>query len=107
MVAGVATAGGTGTIAFVSDRDGGEDGTDDGDTPLAQLPGPIITNPGDLLISDTQGILWTFDVETRQLTEHGLPFDGNFGIQYSGPQRIVIACFNCAKMYEIVPKPGE
>ncbi|MFQ5892688.1 MAG: extracellular solute-binding protein [Nitrospinota bacterium] len=64
-------------------------------------PGPVITNPGDLLISDTGGILWTFDVGTGEITDYRLPISGNFDIQYSGPQRIVIAGFESGEIYEL------
>ena len=75
-------------------------------TPVAQLAGPIITKPGDLLISDQQGILYTFDVESGQLTEYELPFGGNTRMCYSGPQRIAIVCMS-GPIYELDLSTGE
>ncbi|MCH8064893.1 MAG: hypothetical protein IIC90_03580 [Chloroflexi bacterium] len=95
-----------------SDGDGFTDSNEffsesDPNDPNSLPPFPvIITNPGDLLISDTGG-LWTFDVQTGQLREHRLPFGGNFDIQFIGPERIIIANIERAEIWELDLSTGN
>jgi sugar lactone lactonase YvrE len=58
----------------------------------AQSPDREITQPGSLIISDTQGVLWAFDLERSELRLlHNLGFGGNFDIQYRRPFELIIA----------------
>ena len=54
-----------------------------------------ITQPDSLIVSDAQGVLWSFDLERRELRLlSDLGVGGNFDIQYSRPFELVIANLN-------------
>jgi sugar lactone lactonase YvrE len=85
---------GTGGSAQVHDDDG--DSThrgwcfecDGGD--IQPIP-PIEMEPGEILISQTDGVLWVYDPETGSLEKHPLPFGGIWDIQWLGSDQVLIA----------------
>ncbi len=67
---------------------------------------PAAFERGNLLISQTDGVIWAYDA-AGNLREHRLPFGGIWDIQYAGPQRLLIANSAAAQIWELDLETGD
>ena len=76
--------------------------------PVASIE-PITMVNGDVLFSQTDGKLWTYEPDTGTLSEHPLPFGGVWDIQWNGGlnTRILIANSGQARILELDLRTGE
>lgn len=51
-------------------------------------------SPGQVLISETSGVLWSYDIGTGEVSEFATVNNGNFDIQFLGPQALLIGNIN-------------
>ncbi len=56
--------------------------------------GASAARPGQVLISETSGMLWSYDIRTGEVSEFAAVSGGNFDIQFLGPQRLLIGNIN-------------
>ena len=83
-----------------------------GGTAIAQTPDPFIIDPievgtGDVLISQTDGVLWVYDVDTGDLTDNPLPFGGIWDIQWASADSILIANSAEGRIWHLDLTSGE
>jgi predicted metal-dependent enzyme (double-stranded beta helix superfamily) len=68
---------------------------------------PIEMQPGEILISQTDGVLWVYDPETGSLEDHPLPFGGIWDIQWLGSDQVLIANSGDARIWILDLPSGE
>ncbi len=68
---------------------------------------PVAAAAGDVLISQTDGVLWLYDPDTGDLASHALPFGGTWDIQWDGPRRVLIANSSASRIWRLDLATGE
>ena len=76
------------------------------DSPLPPI-GPIKVDAGDVLISQTDGVLWVYDPDTGDLVGHHLPFGGTWDIQWASPQSIYMVNAFDGRVWQLDLPSGE
>ena len=99
---------GTGFAAQV--YDGNWDSTHRGgcfDCDDTQYIDPIDLEPGDVLISETDGTLWVYDLDDESLEAHPLPFGGVWDIQFVWQNTLFIANTGDGRIWVLDLPSGE
>lgn len=76
------------------------------DSPLPPI-GPIEVDEGDVLMSQTDGVLWVYDPDTGDLVGHPLPFGGTWDIQWASSQSIYMVNAFDGRVWHLDLPSGE
>lgn len=69
--------------------------------------GPVDVEMGDVLISQTDGVLWVYDPDSGSLVDYHLPFGGTWDIQWDGPDTILIANSGEGRIWQLSLSTGD